>query len=401
MNNFEQWYVNLLKDIVLNGKDVKDRTGTGTRTIFTTDYTHDMRDHYPILSCREFNYKQPITESIGFLKGITNSEWYKERGCPFWNGFGLPEDVVSEIRKEDHILANEYCSDFGKYSPTSLEYQTRYKEISQLPYEDGLKLITDYGVELYDSVVKNKKGDLGPIYGGMWRKWPNNKGGYFDQLEYAVNELLTRPYNRRILINGWNPSFMPNFSKKPFENVLEGNMSLTPCHVLHEYFTEVMTIQERMSVLHEYDYDYVEWNAFTDKERSVEELHAKLDEYDIPKYNLSLCWFQRSWDVVLGLPANFANYASILMMMAKFCNMVPKYLSVKGVNVHIYLNHLEGVSKIIENADLGVIDSLGTNKPKMKLNLRKDISFVDQFEVSDFELTNYLHLPKMSFPISF
>lgn len=401
MNKFEQWYVNLLKQIVLDGKIVKDRTGTGTKTIFTTDYTHDMRDHYPILSCRKFDYRQPIIESVGFLRGITNSEWFKERGCPFWNGFGLPEDALSNVRKQDHVLANEYCSDFGKHKPGSLEYQNRFREINSLSYEDGLKLVTDYGVELYGSVVKNKKGDLGPIYGGMWRKWPNNKGGYFDQLEYAVNELLTRPYNRRILINGWNPSFMPEFSKKPFENVLEGNMSLTPCHVLHGYFTEEISIDERMSLLREHTYDYVEWEAFTNKNRKEIEIHEKLDDFGIPRYYLNLCWFQRSWDVVLGLPANFANYASILMMMAKFCNMVPKYLSVKGVNVHIYLDHLKGVIEIIDRADLGAIDSLGNTKPKMKLNLRKDITFVDQFEVDDFVLENYKHLEPIKFPISF
>lgn len=397
MNKFENWYLETTKEILNHGDKIVDRTGTGTLNIFNATYTHNLLEEpFPILSCRKFNYKAPIIEMIGFMRGITNSEWFNERGCKYWNGFGLPADVKKAVRKEDHELAHEYCSLDGLYKPTDSEYQKRYKELNELNYDDGIKLITDSGIKLYKEILIGKKGDLGPIYGHMWRNWPNNDGTTFDQLIYAYNELLERPQNRRIVINGWNPSYLPDFYKKPSDNVLDGNMSLTPCHVLHEYSTSPIPLNERIKLLSTYCSNILEWETFTNSKHTDEELMNKLDDLDIPKYYLDLCWFQRSWDFMLGAPANIIGYTSMLMMMAKCVNMIPRKVSVMGINVHIYNNHIEGANELLKRANDNIIPLC---KPELIINNKVD--FIDQYEVDDFDLINYECLSHINFPISF
>lgn len=401
MTRFEEWYLRTAEDIVTNGTKVVDRTGTGTISVFNVDYTHNLlTDPFPILACRHFDYKKPIVEMIGFMLGMCNSEWYAERGCPFWNGFGLPEDVKVKVRRQDHVLADLYCSEHGKYKAFEPQYRKRYKELNALSFEDGLKKIVAYGIHLYEEVVTHKKGDLGPIYGHMWRHWPKPNGGEFDQLKYVFDELQVRPYNRRIIVNGWNPAYMPEFSLEPHENVTKGNMSLTPCHVLHEYHTSPIPLDDRVKYIKDSKENtlQVAWEAFSNRTGYNEEkCHAFLDEHDVPHYYLDLCWFQRSWDFMLGAPANIAGYTAMLMMMAKLQNMIPRYCAVKGFNVHVYTNHLEGLKTILDRRDSGVIPTIS---PKLEID-SEGVDFIDAFTIDNFTMTGYESLPHVKFPISF
>ena len=400
MTKFEKWYFDTIEFILEEGDVRPDRTGTGTMGVFTVDYTHNLiKDGFPILSSRKFNYRNPIIEMIGFMRGITNSNWFNAQGCPFWNGFGLPGNEYMRKRKEDFVLADEYCSEKGKWKGNDPEYIERYRKLNSLPVEEGLKLITDHGISLYEDIQIGEVGDLGPIYGAMWRNWPGKNGFVFDQLKYAFEELRARPHNRRIVINGWNPSFMPDPSLKPHENVPNGNMSLTPCHVLHEYHTAPIPVNKRIGMINDYCHvrQMVDWEAYSNKNRSDEEIHDKLDEYGIPRYYLDLCWYQRSWDFILGAPANIAGYSAMLMMMAKLQGMIPRFVSVKAVHVHIYNNHLDGVKEMLRRRDDGEIPEC---KPELIVNQPKDVKFIDQFEVEDFELVGYEHLSHIKFPIA-
>lgn len=392
MNKFESDYFDLIEEVLTDGTLVGDRTKTGTYSIFTADMKVNLlRDGFPILSCREFKIEQQLVEMIGFMRGITNSEWYKERGCPFWNKFGLPEDIYRQERKQDHELANEFCSEKGKYQSHEPEYLAHYAQLNAVSFEDGLAMIEKEDIKLYKDILVGKKGDLGPIYGHMWRNWPGKNGTVFDQLRYAFEELRLRPHNRRILINGWNPTYMPDFNKKPHENVPDGNMSLTPCHVLHEYYTSPIDITTRVAI----------YNSRVRVEHAINvddpNAKTKLDAAKIPEYYLSLCWFQRSWDLVLGAPANMGGYAAMLIMMAKLQNMIPQYVAVKAVQVHIYQNHLEGVREMIRRADYGLIPECA---PELVVNVRPEVDFIDQFEPSDFILEGYEHLDPIKFPIA-
>lgn len=390
MTKFEKWYLETAEIIVRDGVNRGDRTGTGSRSVFSVDHTINLLEEpFPILSCREQVVYQSAVEMIGFMNGIINSQWYAERGCPFWNGFGLPEDVTDRKRREDYELAEDYCSEKGKYRAHEPEYRQRYKDLNEKPYQEGIKLITDYGIDLYKTVYIARKGDLGPIYGAMWRNWPNKDGSHFDQLRYAFDQLKNNPDSRRILVNGWNPSFMPDSSIEPHENVPKGNMSLTPCHVMHEYYTSPIPLDERIMIAKK------QIGGF-DKDYTIEEIYELLDVSNIPKYYLDICWFQRSWDFMLGAPANIMGYTIMLMMMAKLQNMIPRNVSVKAVHVHVYNNHLEGLTEIIRRRDAGLIPECS---PSLKIST-EGVDFIDQFTREHIELVDYTCLDKVKFPIS-
>lgn len=75
-----------------------------------------------------------------------------------------------------------------------------------------------------------KVGELGPIYGAEWRNWRTRDGGHIDQLAWAVDQLRTNPFSRRIIISAWNPEDLPDDSKSPQQNAIEGKQCLAPCH---------------------------------------------------------------------------------------------------------------------------------------------------------------------------
>lgn len=391
MNKFEREYLSLLEDVLTNGTLVGERTRTGTYSIFDATFKVDLgNEPFPVLSCREFKIAKPAVEMIGFMRGETNSHWYRERGCSFWNKYGLPEDIYKQVRRDDADMADEYCKDKGRIAAGTKEYAERFKALNQIPYEEGRRLIDQHGVSAYRDVLVARKGDLGPIYGHMWRHWPNPDGTQFDQLRYAFDELSAHPHNRRILINGWHPSFMPDLDAKPHVNVTNGNMSLTPSHVLHEYYTSPINIAERVAI---YNSRVKAAYALSINDPNLE---TKLKSANVPEHYLSLCWFQRSWDLVLAAPSNMAGYAIMLSMMAKLKNMVPRYVSVHAVHVYLHTNHLSGVKEMLSRAEAKAIPRC---KPKLVINKRPEVEFIDQFEHTDVSLENYKHHDRIKFPV--
>lgn len=137
--------------------------------------------------------------------------------------------------------------------------------------------------------------DLGEIYGFLWRYWPKGGGRsynreHIDQLQLAVNKIVHTPEDRRIIVSAWNPGRLEH-------------MALPPCHVMHQYICDP-----------------------TSKE-------------------LSLCMYQRSCDMFLGVPFNIASYALLLEMVALVTGYKPKKLIMFLADVHIYENHVEQVTE--------------------------------------------------------
>lgn len=168
------------------------------------------------------------------------------------------------------------------------------------------------GYETMTRVVKNPKGDLGPIYGAQWRQWKTTKGGKIDQLKYVMDELKNDPHSRRIVLNGWNPEFIPpSFGKAqtmtPKEqidySIKHGFQALPPCHL--------------MTIFKTTGYGTV----------------------------LNLHQIMRSCDVPIGLPFNIAGYSYLLEIMAKQLNMVPGEIIIDITDAHIYEKNIPEVSE--------------------------------------------------------
>ena len=86
MNNLDKKYTDLLQDILNNGIEKKDRTGTGTKSIFGYTIRHDMSEGFPILTTKKVAFKTMATELLWFLRGDTNIKYLVDNGCHIWNG---------------------------------------------------------------------------------------------------------------------------------------------------------------------------------------------------------------------------------------------------------------------------------------------------------------------------
>jgi thymidylate synthase len=306
MNNLDIQYQTLLQKILDDGVVKKDRTGTGTKSIFGYKITHNMSEGFPLLTTKKLYTKGVVAEMLWFLRGQTNIKELIEMNTNIWNG--------DAYKKFVNIIEKERTEDYTR--PT----------LTQEEFVDEIKFNNDFA---------NKWGDLGPIYGKQWRNWEGKVHGLgygsfieiFDQVGTLINDLKNNPDSRRLIVNAWNVAEIPE-------------MTLPPCHVMLQCYTRELSISERESHWRNnmgmkniqymvYSYD------------GEEGLHKEYDKQNVPRRAISLQWYQRSVDTFLGLPFNIASYGLLLCILGEIVNMVPETLTGMLGDTHLYLNHLE------------------------------------------------------------
>lgn len=234
----------------------------------------------------------------------------------------------------------------------------------------------------------DKNGDLGPVYGHMWRSWPTT-GGTIDQLLEAQRLLREEPDSRRIIVNAWNPEFLPDPSLPPKENPAQGKQALPPCHMMFQFQAAPLSIYQMISVCMREGIP-IDLSKMTTTFVDLREVEP--DFLDIPeeisnRRVLHLQVYIRSNDLFLGAPFNIASYAALLQMMAQCVDMERGDLVYTVGDCHIYNNHMEQVRLQLDRWKEHVSTGGELSRPVLKLN--PDVKDITEFTWEDFTLENY------------
>lgn len=106
----EQGYIELLKDILENGIQKDDRTGTGTRTVFHRTLRFDLSKGFPLLTTKFVSFKSVLAELLWFVSGSTNNNDLLKNGCTIWNEWADDNGELGEIY-------GYQWRDFSNYEP--------------------------------------------------------------------------------------------------------------------------------------------------------------------------------------------------------------------------------------------------------------------------------------------
>jgi thymidylate synthase len=359
MNNIDKQYQSLLQDILDNGVEKQDRTGTGTVSVFGRQIRHKMSEGFPALTTKKLAFKTMVTELLWFLRGDTNIKYLVDNGCNIWNGDAYKNWVLKNSEPDQYWLTQE-------------EFINKIK--------------TD------DDFVK-QWGELGPIYGKQWRSWSPvagdiNKGGK-DQIKELIKHLKENPDSRRLMVSAWNVGELPE-------------MTLPPCHYGFQVYTRELSLEERKNLLKQNKNSAIQLaiaeNSFIamngvemNKHKVIETLFIS---NNIPTRAISLMWNQRSVDTFLGLPFNIASYGLLLEIIAKEVNMIPDELIGNLGDVHLYSNHIEQAKEQLTREPMKL--------PKLN-ELPNYLCMKDDWECykpSDFTLDNYQSHPTIKAPLS-
>jgi thymidylate synthase len=178
-------------------------------------------------------------------------------------------------------------------------------------------------------------GSLGPIYGYQWRHYPKYNGGEIDQLQRLIDGLKADPHSRRHVVSAWNVAQLDE-------------MALPPCH---------MTMQFWVS--------------------NTRQLHCHV--------------YQRSADLFLGVPFNWASYALLTNIIADYTGLKATRLVWTGGDIHLYENQLDAAAQVLTQPM--------HSSPRLKTAINYASVPLEQLYPQLFTLEDYKHSGRVTVPV--
>ena len=194
-----------------------------------------------------------------------------------------------------------------------------------------------HGVNYWDKWA-SASGDLGPVYGAQMREFGSSFTGMpVDQLKKAIRGIMSNPMSRRHMVSLWNPAE-------------EHLMRLPPCH-------------------------------------------GNIIQFYVSEGGLSMSMYQRSCDVVIGLPYNVAMYTAFLYIMCKMTGLLPDRLIIHLGDAHIYSNLETQAHEMLgrtpyEESTIELPDNL------------VDLASLETLVPSDFRIRDYISHPAINCQVS-
>lgn len=288
----EYQYLNLMADILAHGTwKVSHSTGVKLKSVFGRICRYDLSKGLPVLTTKKVFTRGIIHELIWFLSGSSNITYLLDNNVHIWDEWA-----------------------YKKYT------WVNPKPLSFEQFMESMK----------NTRFRKQWGELGPVYGVQWRKWPVNRKRTVDQLGWAIKKIKKYPMKKHYIISAWNAGCIYEMSGSH-----AASMVIAPCHTMFHI------------------------NITGDK--------------------LSLLLYQRSADLFLGVPFNIASYSLLTMMLAQVTGYKPgEFVHVFG-DVHIYENHVKQCKEQL----------IRKPRPFPKMVINPKIKNIDEFTFEDFELVGY------------
>ena len=214
MNTLDKQYQDLLQDILENGVEKGDRTGTGTISTFGRQIRHNLNDGFPLLTTKKMAIKSIMTELKWFLKGRTDIQYLRDNGCKIWDG------DFEKAGKEDGTLGPIYGKQWRdwngndqisnlinelKTNPDSRRLMVSAWNVGEL--EDMTLPPCHYGFQLYTRVL-----DLDERI-----DWYNkNSEPSHQSRDYFHEHMDDYAVPRRVISLMWNQRSVDTFLGLPF-----------------------------------------------------------------------------------------------------------------------------------------------------------------------------------------
>lgn len=345
-----QQFLDLLRDIRDNGVRKINRTGTDTIGVIGRQLRFDLRKGFPLVTTRPIYVRALIYENLFFIRGGTNNMDLIDNDVHIWDKWMVPEDITDEVRLSDPDRAVALSNKLG------IKTNEAIQQLDHLGYGKAIEFLDENAIPTHRTVVKVKKGELGPIYGYQWRFWKASNGQRIDQLAEAIQMLRTNPYSRRIIVSAWNPEDLPDEKKSPQQNAAEGKQCLAACHTFFQLSVTPHREPEEKTT------------------KGVLHLHL----------------YQRSLDSPVGGPYNIASYSMLLAMIAQVTDLEAGEFIWTINDAHIYISQLALVDEQLQREP----------QPLSTLWLNPEVKELWDFTYDDIKILDYNPVkPQLKYPV--